>query len=194
MEEKDQQLTNAYSSVKKLQTLEEVVQYINLKHKYLNNSVDIFKFIKYPNGQRKMIQEVKGGRIYNFDPIDKNVLIMTDSYYGQSQVNTPGKKGSFKLHLKETISRNYICDLVMINLYDYSAEFLTTDKIDISYVDGSKATKTILMAEWIQNINSELRAQWILDPEMDELIDEMTHGSKKINVARKMNRNIEIEL
>lgn len=154
--------------------LEEVIDFIKKTHRQLSKGLYCLKLLRKPDGTRIPVEELRGVRIENWTIYDKNTLIIHQHSHG-----TPFRGRA--LHTFDAIL--YLPDLTMINVYDYSAEFLTSSSIDFVYLQQSKEAKTVMLAEWIHDVPRNLRAQWFRDEETEMILGEVGLGRRIRSIA-----------
>ena len=166
------------------ETLDDIIAFIQQSHKHINakNGIYCLKLWGQPDGKRVPVEEMKGVRINGFTAYDKNTLIISQVSHGTTF------KGSQIHSFTSTI---YLPDLAIINVYDYGAEFWTTMGLDFAYLEQTKESKMVMMAEYIHDVPRILRAQWFKDRETEELLDEVGMGPK-INRFMPLGRNLDL--
>ena len=164
--------------------LPDIIEFIEKTHTHLNAKGGLYclKLWRQPNGRRVPIEELRGVRIKTFSIYDKNTLIIQQISHGTAF------KGNF-VHAFEATT--YLPDLAMINVYDYAAEFWTTMGLDFTYIQQTKESKTVMLAEWIHDVPRILRAQWFKDDEMEDLLSDVGVGMK-IRHYKPMGRNLDL--
>lgn len=153
------------------ETLEEIREFILREHRHLDskNGIYCLKLWRQPNGTRVPVEEMKGVRINNFTVYNKNTLIVHQRSHGTAF------KGSQIHSFSSTL---YLPDLAIINVYDYGAEFWTTMGLDFAYLEQTKESKMVMLAEFVHDIPRILRAQWFKDEETEKLLDEVGMGPR----------------
>jgi hypothetical protein len=167
--------------MKTCNSLQEIIDYILKKHKYLKEGAFAMKFLRKHNGKRIVIEHMDGFRIFEYAVHNETSLVMTQFASGMVF------KGKEKINM---VSKLFLDNLVMVNSYDHSAEFFTFDSIDFSFIEKTYAAEIELLDEMIRGKKSELRAQYVQhNPEVDKILEEISSGRKMI-VKRGSNRNI----
>lgn len=162
-------------------SLQEIIDYIIKKHKYLKEGAFAMKFLRRPSGKRIVIEHIDGFRVFEYSVHNETSLVVTQFASGLSF------KGKDKVNM---VSRLFLDNLVMINAYDHLVEFFTFDSIDFSFIEKSYAADIELLDEMVRGKKSELRAQWVQhNPEVDKILEEISLGRKMIT-KRGSNRNI----
>lgn len=168
--------------MKRYETLEEVVQYITKRHRYIKVPVSgvsgpsskggayALKMLRKPNGKRIIFEEVKNFRIFDWVVHPDNVLCIDTIAVGMAF------KGQ---HTISQSARLFLQDLAVINVYDHSAEFFSRSSIDFTYIEHSYAAQQQILHEWVRGDPGILRAQW-LDPndDIERLLEEFSIGRK----------------
>jgi len=155
-------------SMKKCRTLDEILEFIRVNHNELNTKgVYCLKLFRRSDGIRVPFEEMKGVRILDFTVYNPNTVIVQQHSHG---VISKGKA------LTAFDSTLYLHDLIMVNVYDYSAEFFTDHGIDFTYLQQSKNAKMVMLAEWVHDVSRILRAQWFKDEETEKLLSEVGLG------------------
>ena len=156
--------------MKRLETLDDVMIYINQKHRKINSKaggVHGMKMLRKPNGRRIMFEEIKGFRIFKWQILDDTTLML--------QTLANGFK--FRGHEKSyTVSSwLHLTDLSVVNIYDHRASFFSMDSIDFSYVEDDFASELQMLQEWVNDEPGELRAQWVAHNEsVNRILAEVT--------------------
>ncbi len=146
-------------SLTKYITLQEVVEHIQREHRNINsfNGVNAWKMLRLSNGSKIPFEELQGVRLRNFSIYDHNTLII------EQQSNTKINEVFF--------CRIYLFDLIMINIYDFSAEFYTSSGINMFYTERTTDAKVLMLSSFIHNSSDPIRAQWFRDDETEALLD-----------------------
>lgn len=151
-------------------SLQGILDFITSIHPHLyQKGLYCLKLLREPDGTRIPFEIMNGVRIKNFSIYNSNTLIITQHSHGLVF------KGKSTHCFDSTL---YLPDLAMINVYDYSAEFLTNFGIDFIYLDQTKEAKIVMLAEWIHDIPKNLRAQWFKDDETEQLLGGIGIGRK----------------
>ncbi len=166
------------------ETLTEIVDFIRSTHLHLNSKAGVYaiKLWRHPNGKRVPIEEMRGVRVKELLIYDENTLIIRQVSHGTIF------KGNYVHSFDSTL---YLPDLAMVNVYDYAAEFWTTMGLDFAYLEQTKESKTVMLAEWIHDIPRILRAQWFKDEEAEDLLSDVGLGPK-IHRYRPLGRNLDL--
>lgn len=153
------------------ESLQGILDFINSIHPHLTSKRGLYclKLWRESDGTRYPLEIMNGVRIKSFSIYNENTLIIQQHTHGIS----------FKDKFTQTFdSTLYLPDLCMINVYDYCAEFLTNFGIDFVYMDQSKESKIVGLAEWIHDVPKNLRAQWFKDDETERLLSGIGIGRK----------------
>lgn len=168
----------------KFDNLEVALDHIKTKHnRQLSKGVYCLKLVRRRDGTRVPFEELRGVRIKEFKIYDDNTLVIFQHSHGtvfQNRVTT-----SFD-------ATTYLPDLAMINVYDYSAEFMTTLGIDFVYLEQSKEAKTVMLAEWVHATPRLLRGQWFKDEETEQMLNGIGLGPK-IQQFVPLGRHLELD-
>lgn len=170
-------------SVTKFDNLESALAHLKNKHKQLLKGVYCLKLMRRSDGTRVPFEELRGIRIKDFQVYDTNTVIIVQHSHGT-------RFNSKQISTFDAVT--YLPDLAMINVYDYSAEFLTNVGIDFVYLEQTKEAKTVMLAEWIHDTPRLLRAQWFKDDETEQLLKGIGLG-QKIQQFVPLGRNLEID-
>lgn len=157
-------------------SLQGILDFIRSIHPHLESRRGVYclKLWRHRDGTRIPIEIMNGVRIKEFTIYNEDTLIIQQHSHGTQFLNQ--STHSFDATL-------YLPDLVMINVYDYSAEFLTNFGIDFVYLDQTKEAKIVMLAEWIHDVPKNLRAQWFKDEETERLLS-------GIGIGRKVHRPV----
>ena len=166
-------------------SLDEILEFIRSTHTHINKPAGVYclKLWKQPDGTRVPIEELKGVRIKNFSVYNKNTVIIHQVSHGSSG-------GAKSFHMFEATT--YLPELAMINVYDYSAEFLSTTCLDFAYLEQTKGAKIVFLSEFIHNVQQNLRAQWFRDKETEELMSEVGLGPR-LRQSIQMDRYLDLD-
>ncbi len=85
----------------------------------------------------------------------------------------------------------WLPNVAMINVYDHSGEFWTTDAVDFVYLEQTKEAKTVMLAEWMHPGPRDLRAQWFRDEEAETMLKDIGSG-RKIEHLASVARNLDL--
>ncbi len=81
---------------------------------------------------------------------------------------------------KASGSTIHLTDLIMVNVYDHSAEFISKSSIDLYYAETTYNAKVVLMSSWINKTQDILRAQWFCDDEAEQLFGDCTRQVERV--------------
>ena len=157
-------------------SLQEILDFIKNIHPHLESGRGVYclKMWREPDGTRIPLEIMNGVRIKSFTIYNDNTVIIQQHSHGIE----------FKKKVSQSFdSTLYLPNLAMINVYDYSAEFLTNFGIGFIYLDQTKEAKIVMLAEWVHDIPKNLRAQWFKDDEAERLLSD-------IGIGRKLHRPI----
>lgn len=162
----------------KHKSLQSILDFIKSTHPHLESKKGVYclKMWREPDGMRIPLEIMNGVRIKEFSIYNENTLIIQQHSHGM--IHKKQVSHSFDATL-------YLPNLAMINVYDYSAEFLTNFGIDFIYLDQTKEAKIVMLAEWIHDVPKNLRAQWFKDEETERLLS-------GIGIGRKLHRPITV--
>jgi len=174
-------------SVRKLETLLDVITFIGNKHKSigLNNAgVYALKLLRQSDGTRIPFEEMQGIRIKDFIIQNDNSLVVEQEAHGTA----------FRGRKSITYdARIYLSNLAMINIYDYSAEFLTVNSVDFVYIENTKNASVVMMSEWINEQPGVLRGQWFMDRHAEKVFASIGVNSNTKN-QEGFDRNIDLDM
>ena len=156
--------------MKRLETLDDVMTYINRKHRKINSKaggVHGMKMLRKPDGRRIMFEEIKGFRIFKWEILDETTLML------QTLANGFKFRGREKQY---TVSSwLHLADLAVISVYDHRASFFSMDSIDFSYIEDDFASELQMLQEWVNDEVGEPRAQWVANDEgVNRILAEVT--------------------
>lgn len=178
-------------SVKTFETLSEIVKFIERSHTHINsnNGVYALKLLRHPDGTRVPFEEMRGIRIQKFIVDDDNTLIIQQHSHGKT-IRWAEDTRSLTYVFD---ARMFLSNLAMVNVYDYSAEFLTVNSIDFTYIEQTKEASVVMLSEWLNEQPGILRAQWFMDSDIEKVlaIVGLEHKIKRESVAI---RNIDLDL
>lgn len=175
------------TSVIVCETLHDVVEYITKKHSHLQSMKGVYalKLLRQADGSRIPFEEMSGIRIKKFTIFTNNTLILEQHSHGYTYKNQ---------NIQNFDARLYLSNLAMINIYDYSAEFLTIDSIDFTYIEQSKEARVVMMSEWINEEPGILRAQWFMDDDIDKILDRVGLRNRTRRLVASRNLDLDIRL
>ncbi len=179
------------NSVHLCKTLSEIVEFIKNKHTHLNhtNGVYALKLIRQADGTRLPFEEMRGVRIKNFIVDDDNTLVIEQHSHGK--MLRGGLPSSYApSHVFD--ARIFLTNLAMVNVYDYSAEFLTVDSIDFTYIEQTKEASVVMLSEWLNEQPGILRAQWFMDADVEKVLIAVGLESK-LKREPSCGRNIDLD-
>lgn len=165
-------------------SLQGILNFIKSIHPHLESNKGLYclKMWREPDGTRIPLEIMTGVRIKEFWIHNENTLGIKQHSHGMQFKNKV-------THCFE--STMYLPDLAMINVYDYSAEFLTNFGIDFIYLDQTKEAKVVMLAEWIHDIPKNLRGQWFKDDETERLLGDIGIG-RKLHRPKSMDRHLDL--
>ncbi len=160
--------------------LKKILDFLTNAHRHISSRSGLYclKLLRQPDGSRIPIEVMNGVRIKNFILYDNNTVIIEQSSEEVSQWRFT--------------AQTYLSNLAMINVYDYSAEFLTTNSVDFVYLRQTKDAKIAMLAEWIHEKPGVLRAQWFGDEDAEEILANVG-PTRYIKRAVSVGRNIDLE-
>jgi hypothetical protein len=162
--------------MKRCETIAEIMEYILRKHRNLkspNGGFYGYKLLRKTDGKRIPFEEVDGFRIFNYD-ITGNDLRLDQMSSGFEF------RGRRKI---QQTAKLWLTDLVLVNVYDHSAEFFSQASIDFIYVEKSKESEIELLSEWVRNVTPVIRRQWMRqDDDIDRILDSLSIGRRLITV------------
>ena len=143
--------------MKKCHTIEEIVQYIIRKHPTIRDKrpgggVHGVKLLRKASGKRLVIEEIENFRIFDWTTFDDNMLTIDTIATGYA---FRGNK-----EIQQT-ARLFLHKLMVINVYDCAAEFLSAEAIDFAYTLQTREAHAQHLYEWLDDKPALLRAQWI---------------------------------
>lgn len=164
--------------MKRCATLDEIVEYIQKKHRQVNArnaGVHAFKILRKPSGRRILFEEIHGWRIFKHKVFNDSTLVIDTLATGLQFRGNKEVRASSKLFLE---------DLMVINVYDHRAEFFSSSSIDFAYVEAEYAVELQLLSEWVNEDPGVMRAQWINPQEdYDKILDELSLGGRSITLS-----------
>lgn len=166
-------------------SLQGILDFIKSTHPHLESRKGVYclKLWREPDGTRIPLEIMHGVRIKSFTIYNESTVIIQQHSHGMEF------KNKFSHSFDATL---YLPDLAMINVYDYSAEFLTNFGIDFIYLDQTKEAKIVMLAEWIHDIPKNLRAQWFRDEETERLLSGIGIGRKLLRPT-SVGRHLDLE-
>ena len=167
------------------ESLEDIVKYIRKHHFGVNKEIYALKLIRQFDGKKIPIEEMRGITLQNISVHDKRTLILTQK---ADLANTGNKISPYPFFE----SNLYLSELIMINVYDYSAEFISETNFDFTYSLQTKDAKTVMLAEWVHKKPKNLRAQWACDTDTEKLLESIGEGPK-IHRQVSIPRGIDLE-
>ena len=163
------------SYMKRCTTLDEVVGYIQRKHRNVNarqKGVHGFKMLRKPSGQRLLFEEIHGWRIFKYKVHNETTLVIKTLATGLLF------RGNQEVRASSTLFLN---DLIVVNVYDNRAEFFTGSSIDFAYIEADYAVELQLLTEWVNQDPGVLRAQWLTPKnDYDRILEEISTGGKEV--------------
>ncbi len=157
--------------MKRCTTLDEIVEYIQQKHRNVNarqKGVHGFKMFRKPSGQRILFEEIHGWRIFKHNVYDESTLVISTLAVGLQF------RGKQEIRASSTL---FLHDLMVVNVYDQRAEFFSASSIDFAYVEADYAVEQQLLTEWVNNDPGILRAQWLTPNEdYQRILDGLSAG------------------
>ncbi len=173
-------------SVQICKTLSEVVDFIKKKHTHINHNKGVYalKLIRQPDGTRLPFEEMRGLKIKKITVENNNTLVIEQQSHGLAF------RGN-KTYVFD--ARMFLQNLAMINIYDYSAEFLTVNSIDFTYIQQTQQAEVVMLSEWINGETGVVRAQWLMDKDIEKVLN--TIGlNHKLRREEVCNRNIDLDI
>ena len=167
------------------ESLEDIVEYIRKQHFGVNKEIYALKLIRQFDGKKIPIEEMRGITLQNISIHDKRTLILTQK---AALANTGPNISPYPFFE----SNLYLSELIMINVYDYSAEFISETNFDFTYSLQTKDAKTVMLAEWVHKKPKNLRAQWACDTDTEKLLESIGEGPK-IHRQVSIPRGIDLE-
>ena len=157
----------------KLNSLSEVIKLLNSRHNEIRNlGVTAFKYTNN-NGSFKIFEEIRGWKITEIKEIDNSSILVRTLNYAISTppiinkkpvdnspfitkpFSTNGKFNTFQSEPKAysaTISSNmYLNDLLSINIYEHSAEFISNSSNNFIYIIESPLSQKIALNKMVKN-------------------------------------------
>lgn len=176
--------------MKTYNTLNEIVAYIQNKHPSISSvpggGVNGWKLLRQPDGTRIPVEAMEGFKIVKFEIHNENTLIITQLASGYTF------KGGYKHTQSSTL---FLRDLVVVNVHDHCAEFLSSSSIDFSYVINNHDAKVQMLHEWIHADPSTVRASWHhRDKNVERILDEISCGRKVAIRRQSKRRHINMDL
>ncbi len=165
-------------------SLQSILDFIKSTHPHLESKRGLYclKLWREADGTRIPLEIMTGVKIKSLSIYNENTLIVQQHSHGME----------FKKQITHSFdSTLYLPDLAMINVYDYSAEFLTNFGIDFVYLDQTKEAKIVMLAEWIHDIPKNLRAQWFRDEETERLFSGIGIGRKLLK-PKSVGRHLDL--
>lgn len=166
-------------------SLQSILDFIKSIHPHLDSKRGLYclKLWRDTDGTRIPLEVMNGVKIKDFKIYNDNTVIVQQHSHGME----------FKNRITHSFdSTLYLPDLAMINVYDYSAEFLTNFGIDLVYLDQTKEAKIVMLAEWIHDIPKNLRGQWFKDEETERLLSGIGIG-RKLHRSVSLGRHLDLE-
>ncbi len=165
-------------------SLQGILDFIKSTHPHLESRKGVYclKLWREPDGTRIPLEIMNGVRIKSFKIYNESTVIIQQHSHGME----------FKKRFTQTFDATlYLPNLAMINVYDYAAEFLTNFGIDFVYLDQTKESKIVMLAEWIHDIPRNLRAQWFRDEETERLLSGIGIGRKLLK-PKSVGRHLDL--
>lgn len=142
--------------MKKCDSIEEIIKYIVRKHPTIRDKkpgggVYAVKLLRKPSGRRLVIEEVENFRIFDWTTFNDNMLTIDTIATGYAF------RGNREI---QQTARLFLHKLVVINVYDYAAEFFSENAIDFAYTLQTREAHAQHSYEWLSEKPGILRAQW----------------------------------
>ena len=161
--------------------LEDIIKYITNQHKSIKSNavgsgVCATKMIRLKSGRRIVFEENQNWRIFDWGVQSENSLYVDSLIIGYS----------FKGHKEiQQSSRLFLSDLVIINVYDFAAEFISQSSIDFAYTLNDAAATMQHLYEYTRGKVGDIKARWIYEHnDIDRMLDEVSMG-RTINIVRE---------
>lgn len=138
--------------MKQIKELKEMIKYFTSRHPDLfneNRGVSATKIIRRESGQRIAFEKINHFTLSEVEQISDNCIRM--------QTKIPIS------HHIETVNNTFLYNLVLINIFDNRAEFITQDGIDFAYCLTDFASSIETISEWIGSNEMPVRARWESD-------------------------------
>lgn len=168
--------------VLQLLTLHDVVKQLS-EHRLIggNNTVTAWKMLRKNDGSRVPFEEMKGARIQSVEVVTDDLMIVHHKLSGYYMA-----KKSY-----ETFCKTYLPQIVLVNIYKNSVEFLSVNKIDFSYVLNADTNKASMLESYLNESNEDLIAQWCKDIEAEKLLA-LVGGSRTVVQVKQSIRNFDL--
>lgn len=171
--------------MKQYEDISQILEYMSKKHVNLQShqkGVKGYKFFKHGNS-RLLFEEITGFQIVDFQVFDNSDISIT----------TVAKGFTYKNNVKTTVTAKlFLNDLALINVYEHSAEFLTCNSIDFSYIENDYDVSLKIFSNWLAKSPSELKAQWVKGDSVyaRKLLQEFSVNKNLAPVENHRSRNI----
>ncbi len=154
-------------SVKIFTTLDGVLNFIDRKHlgSLRKKGTYCLKMLRRRDGSRIVFEEMNGVLIDKFETYNSNTVVVHQRSHGKTfQFNETCTT------VVAFTSQIFLQNLAMINVYDFSIEFLTVEGIDFACLLKNRSASMSILSDWIDDQKSPLRAKWNQDPEAEEML------------------------
>jgi len=136
------------------------------------------------DGRRIIVQEMRYFRIFRYEVIDHNILLVENIITGLSH------RGG---RIQSASSTLYLNDLVQINVYDHTSHFISRAGIDFAYIEEDHSAMIQALQEFIHDASRVVRATWTdKNADEDDLLDAMSFGHRRA-FKETYRRNIAID-
>ena len=153
--------------------LEEIITYITNTHESLKKNnpgggVCASKMIRLNSGRRIVFEETQNWRIFDWGITSENSLYIDSIITGFA----------FKGHKEvQQSSRLFLSDLIIINVFDFAAEFISQSSIDFAYTLNTPAATMQHLYEYSRGKIGDIRARWIYaQNDVDRVLTEASIG------------------
>lgn len=175
--------------MKRCDTLEDVASYLVKKHptitkKTPGGGVYGVKKLRTRSGRGIVFEEIHNFRIFDWTVADRTMLIIDTMATGFAF------RGNREI---QQSARMFLQKLVVVNVYDFAADFMSDGVIDFSYTLNTPEAAAQHSFEWLNKKPGILRAQWVDEQsETAKLLDTLTHGRRITSVVDD-GRNIDMD-
>lgn len=179
-------------SIKTFATLDGMLDFINRKYvdSFRKKGSYCLKMLRRRDGSRVIFEEMNGVLIDKFETYDSNTVVVYQRSHGK--VFQYHKEGLLQVDQRAIFdARIFLQDLAMINVYDYSIEFLTVEGIDFVCLVKDRSASMSILSDWIDDQQGILRVQWVRDREAEEILDGVG-PDKIIELLAPNTRNVDL--
>ena len=175
--------------MKKCKTVEGIVKYILRKHptirgKKPGEGVHAVKLLRKSSGKRLVVEEIDNFRIFDWTAFDDNLLTIDTIATGYVF------RGNMEI---QQTARLFLHQLVVINVYDYAAEFFSESAIDFAYSLKTREARAQHSYEWLSGKPGILRAQWVDKDNSVARELEILSGGRSIDELIDDGRNFDMD-